>query len=236
MADQNLVRKAQQLKGVFVLGGDIVRAEDPNHLGLGWRSRRGLEADKTGPTLSYERGLAAVALWRWNNELILVPSAGDSNVEGQGGKCPATATVLSLEMQAEGVPAANIIEEKLAFTTTEHFIYGPLIARDQKWKPSEIGIVTTFSQFGRVAAMLHLMDQQTIYPFRLEENALISCERALIASDPDKWTVLFQQMHAHPEMLRTQVSEHNGTNQLFTGWSPNPKYPGPFAGFRDPLE
>src|SRR5437763_10584649 len=75
MADEALARCVSTLSAVFIFGGDIMRAEDPGHLGgLGWRSLRGLERDKTGPMPSYERVQAGSCRRRMNPRLLLIPS------------------------------------------------------------------------------------------------------------------------------------------------------------------
>ena len=72
MADEVLASCVATLSAVFIFGGDIRRAENPGHLGgLGWRSLRRLEEDKTGPMPSYERVQAGSCLHRMNPKLFL---------------------------------------------------------------------------------------------------------------------------------------------------------------------
>jgi len=157
MADEVLASCVATLSAVFIFGGDIRRAENPGHLGgLGWRSLRRLEEDKTGPMPSYERVQAGSCLHRMNPKLFLIPSGGKSNLEAVAG-CPLIATVMAAELRELGVPSAAIIEERQSFTTQEHFVHCPTIAQQRGWKPTEIGILAPFWQFGRITAMMKMM-------------------------------------------------------------------------------
>ena len=61
MVDEVLFDCVQKLQAVCVFLADVVPTTEPLYADLGWRSGRGLEADKTGPAFSYERVLAAAA-------------------------------------------------------------------------------------------------------------------------------------------------------------------------------
>jgi len=78
MADCVLSAVVQKLDAVCVFLADAVPTDEEPYAGLGWRSSRRLEADKTGPVFSYERVLAAAALYRMNPSLKLVVSAGNT--------------------------------------------------------------------------------------------------------------------------------------------------------------
>lgn len=231
MSDKTLIDRVQKLKAVFILGGDIIPAKDPNHLGLGWRSLCGTEKDKTGAMPSYERVQAGASLWRMNPDIILIPSGGESNLPEQTGKSPAISTVMAAELQALEVPAQNIIEEDKSFTTRDHFTYCPQIAKAHGWAPHEIGILTVFFHLGRVSAGLVAIGKDA-EPLKLGEVALLSAERVLAAED-DAWDKVFVDLYSSPEMVTTLVGEALGTGQLLAGHQP--KYPRPFTGFPDPL-
>ena len=125
MADEALVSCVATLSAVFILGGDITRAQNREHLGgLDWRSLRGLEEDKTGPMPSYERVEAGSCLHRMNPSLLLIPSGGKSNLP-TAGDSPPIATVMAAELRELGVPSTAIIEETQSFTTQEHFVHCP---------------------------------------------------------------------------------------------------------------
>jgi hypothetical protein len=73
MPDTALTNCVRGLSAVFIFGGDIKPADDPNHLGgLGYRSLHDLEGDKTGAMPSYVRVLAGAALYRINPKLVLI--------------------------------------------------------------------------------------------------------------------------------------------------------------------
>jgi DUF218 domain len=189
MADEALVSCVATLSAVFILGGDITRAQ--NLGGLGWRSLRGLEEDKTGPMPSYERVEAGSCLHRMNPSLFLIPSGGKSNLP-IAGDSPPIATVMAAELRELGVPSTAIIEETQSFTTQEHFVHCSAIARARRWNSAEIGILAPFWQFGRITAMMMMMmraeEYGSIDPFVLGVTPLISIERALASEDPTKWT------------------------------------------------
>ena len=238
MADEVLASCVATLSAVFIFGGDIRRAENPGHLGgLGWRSLRRLEEDKTGPMPSYERVQAGSCLHRMNPKLFLIPSGGKSNLEAVAG-CPPIATVMAAELRELGVPSAAIIEERQSFTTQEHFVHCPTIAQQRGWKPTEIGILAPFWQFGRITAMMKMMMMRpgqygTIDPFVLGVTPLISVERALASEDPAKWNDYFEQLYDDFAMAKTFVREALGVGALWTGHAP--KYGRPYRGFHDPL-
>ena len=228
MADTALARCVATLSAVFIFGGDIMRAENQENLGgLGWRSLKGLETDKTGPMPSYERVLAGECLHRMNPSLLLIPSGGKTNLEGAGAS-PLIATVMAAELRELGVPPGAIIEETQSFTTQEHFIYCPEIARSRGWQATEIGILAPFWQFGRITAMM-MMRAESIDPFVLGVTPLISVERALASEDPTKWNKYFEDLYDEPAMEQTFVRETVGVGKLWTG------FPTPYRGFSDPL-
>jgi len=238
MADEALASCVATLSAVFIFGGDIMRAEDPEHLGgLGWRSLRGHESDKTGPMPSYERVLAGECLQCMNPRLLLIPSGGETNLEAAGDS-PRIATVMAAELRELGVPSAAIIEEPLSFTTKDHFVYCSSVARKRRWKATEIGILAPFWQFGRITAMMKLMmmragQYEPINPFALGVTPLISVERVLASDDPVKWNAYFNKLYDDPAMAQTLVKETVGVGQLWAGHAP--KFGAPYKGFLDPL-
>jgi hypothetical protein len=232
MTDEALASCVATLSAVFILGGDIKPAQNREHLeGLGWRSLRGLEEDKTGPMPSYERVEAGSCLHRMNPSLLLIPSGGKSNLPTVGDR-PPIATVMAAELRELGVPSTAIIEETQSFTTKEHFIYCPEIARSRGWQATEIGILAPFWQFGRITAMM-MMRAESIDPFVLGVTPLISVERALASEDPTKWNKYFEDLYDEPAMAKTFVGEILGVGQLWTGHAP--KFGTPYKGFSDPL-
>jgi hypothetical protein len=108
--------------------------------------------DKMGPMPSYERVLAGGRLHRMNPSLLLIPSGGKTNLEAAGNG-PRIATVMAAELRELGLPSTAIIEETQSFTTQEHFVHCPAIAREHRWKATEIGILAPFWQFGRITSM-----------------------------------------------------------------------------------
>ena len=105
---------------------------------------------------SHERVLAGECLHRMNPSLLLIPSGGKTNLEGTGDS-PPIATVMAAELRELGVPSTAIIEETQAVTTQEQFVHCPAIARERRWKATEIGILAPFWQFGRITSMMKLM-------------------------------------------------------------------------------
>jgi hypothetical protein len=237
MPDEALTNCVKGLSAVFIFGGDIKRAENPNHLGgLGYRSLRDLEGDKTGPMPSYVRVLAAAALYRINPKLVLIPSAGKSNLPGVPENAPSIAKVMAAELRAEGAPAASIIEEESTFETQEHFINCSAIAREHGWHGTEIGILTVFWHFGRIGAMMMRIqagNSLRIEPLSLGKTRFISVERALASEDEERWKTYFTQLYNNSEMIKTLAKEATGSGQLLTGHAP--AYGKPYRGFRDPL-
>jgi DUF218 domain len=228
MTDEALASCVATLSAVFILGGDIKPSQNREHLeGLGWRSLRGLEEDKTGPMPSYERVEAGSCLHRMNPSLLLIPSGGKSNLPTAGDR-PPIATVMAAELRELGVPSTAIIEETQSFTTQEHFVYCPEIARSRGWQATEIGILAPFWQFGRITAMM-MMRAESIDPFVLGVTPLISVERALASEDPTKWNKYFEDLYDEPAMEQTFVRETVGVGKLWTG------FPTPYRGFSDPL-
>jgi len=234
MADEALVSCIATLSAVFIFGGDIMPHQDREHLGgLGWRSLRGLERDKTGPMPSYERVLAGECLHRMNPRLLLIPSGGKSNLEAVGDS-PPIASVMAAELRELGVPPPAIIEETQSFTTQDHFLYCSAVARERHWKATEIGILAPFWQFGRVTAMMMIMraEQRPIDPFVLGVT-LLSVERVLASDDPVRWNTYFKNLYDNPAMAQTFVQETVGVGQLWAGHAP--KFGAPYRGFSDPL-
>jgi hypothetical protein len=233
LSDEVLATSARTLSAVFIFGGDITRAERPEHLGgLGWRSLRKLEPDKTGPMPSYERVLAGAVLHRMNPALILIPSAGQSNLEGAGAT-PPIASVMAAEVRELGL----IIEEQKSFVTKDHFITCSAIARERGWKATEIGILSLFWHFGRITAMMTMMRAEkpgTIEPLVPGVTRLISVERVLASDDPAKWNGYSADLCADPAMAQTLAREAVGVGQLWSGHAP--QFGSPYKGFRDPLD
>jgi hypothetical protein len=239
MADQALASCVATLSAVFIFGGDIMPAENRGHLGgLGWRSLRGLEKDKTGPMPSYERVQAGSCLHRVNPGLLLIPSGGKSTLPTADGDSPLIATVMAAELRELGVAPTAIFEETQSFTTQDHFVYCSAIARARGWNATDIGILAPFWQFGRITAMMMMMMTRakqygSIDPFALGLTTLISVERALASEDPSKWNEYFKDLYGDPAMAQTFVQETLGVGQLWTGHAP--KFPHPYRGFDDPL-
>jgi len=232
MVDKVLSAFVQKLRGVFVFAADIVPTDDPRYK-IGWRSGAGLDADKTGPVFSYERVLAAAALYRMNPRLIVVPSGGKTNVDGVG-ESPPIASVVAAELQMLGVPASSIVEESGAFTSWDQVENCSALARDAGWGTRDCAILAPGWQMGRVAAMLlHGKSVCNISPFELGITPLISMERALAAERPKKWNEYFNELYAAAAFKVTLAREALGTGQLLTGHQP--MYPNPFRGFPDPL-
>jgi len=238
MADEALARCVSTLAAVFIFGGDIMRAEDPRHLGgLGWRSLKGLERDKTGPMPSYERVQAGSCLHRMNPSLLLIPSGGKTNLEAASNS-PLIATVMAAELRELGVPSTAIIEETQSFVTQDHFVHCSAIARERHWKATEIGILAPFWHFGRIAAMIKIMmmkpgQYEPIDPFVLGVTPFISVERVLESDDPDTWNVYFNNLYDDPAMAQTLARETVGAGRLWAGHAP--KSGAPYRGFLDPL-
>lgn len=224
MRDAVLINRVSALSAVFIFGGDIKPAENPEHLGgLGYRSLRSFERDKTGPMPSYERVLAGAALCRINPKLVLIPSAGRSNLPGVAENAPSIAEVMAAELQAQGVPAASIIEERESYVTQDHFTNCSAIARQRGWKTAEIGILTLFWHFARITAMMMRIEAEKrvqIDPLALGETRLISVERVLASVDEEKWKEYFTELYTDPDMIKTLASEAAGCGQLSAGHAP----------------
>src|SRR5262249_43513147 len=160
---------------------------------------------------------------------------GKTNLEAAGNS-PRIATVMAAELRELGVPSTAIIEETQSFTTQEHFIHCPAIARERRWKATEIGILAPFWQFGRITSMMKLMMMRPgqygpIDPFVLGVTLLISVERVLTSDDPDKWNAYFNNLYDDPAMAQTLVRETVGVGQLWAGHAP--KSGAPYRGFLD---
>lgn len=228
MFDSVLRVLLQQLKVVCVFAGDIVPTHEPPYTS-GWRSGRISEVDKTGPVFSYERVLAAAAVWRMNQELILVPSGGNTNIPGRTSS--PIATVVAFELTQLGVPRSAIIEEPRAFFAHEQLTNCSAKVREEGWLPESVAILAPCWQLPRICGMLaHMRD--TVKPFALGVTPFISMERALAAEDP-AWNARFAEWYATPEAREMFAKEALGTGQLWAGHQP--KYPNPFRGFADPL-
>lgn len=228
MADQVLSALVQKLQAVCLFAADIVPTNETLYADLGWRSGRGLEEDKTGPVFSYERVLAAAALYRMNPSLTIVPSGGYTNVEGR--QSSPIATIVAFELEQLGVPRSAIIEEKQAFTTQEQLANCSAIVREKEWSADRVAILAPCWQFGRISAMMAQM--KNIEPFTISLTHFISMERALAAEDL-RWNNRFAEWYATPEAREMFAKETLGAGQLWTGHQP--KYPNPFRGFIDPL-
>jgi DUF218 domain len=225
MVDEVLAKRVNALSAVFIFGGDITCFDGR------WRSLKGLERDKTGPMPSYERVLAGASLHRMNPRLTLVVSAGRSNLEGSE-KAPLIATVMKAELEELGVSSNLIVEEQASFATRDHFINCSVIAQQRGWGATEIGIVSLFWHFGRIAAMMKMMEAD-IAPFVLGRTSFLSVERILMSEDGAKWKPYFTTLYADAAMAKTLSDEAVGTGQLWTGHAP--KFGGPYGGFDDPL-
>ncbi len=234
MPDQALEQVVKSLKAVFIFGGDITPASDPSHLGgLGWRSLRGVETDKTGAMPSYERVQAAAVLHQINPKLILVPSGGRTNIGGAS-HGPPISSVMAAELRELGVPSGVIIEESVAFDTREQVVLCATIARDYGWGRN-VAVLSLFIHFGRITAMMRHDGFTHEYTRSLSPDVtrFISVERALAHADAPRWNAYFKDLYGRPEMIPTLVGETLGTGQLWAGHSP--AYPNPFRGFKDPL-
>ena len=228
MADSILSAFVQKLEAVCLFAADVVPTEESLYAGLGWRSGRGLEADKTGPVFSYERVLAAAALYRLNTSLIIVPSAGYSNIAGR--QSIPVATGVAFELTQLGVPRSSIIEEPSAFSTQEQLINCAAKVREKGWSADRVAILAPCWQFPRICAML--VHTQDIKPFVLGVTPFISMERALAAEDA-RWNARFTEWYATPEAREMFAKETLGAGQLWAGHQP--RFPNPFRGFPDPL-
>jgi uncharacterized SAM-binding protein YcdF (DUF218 family) len=89
---------------------------------------------------SYERVLAGECFHRRNPRLLLIPSGGRSNLEAVGDSS-LIASVMAAELRELGVPSTAIIEETQSFRTQDHFLHCSAIARERRWKATEIGIL-----------------------------------------------------------------------------------------------
>ena len=229
MADQALFACVQELQAVFLFAADVVPSNDPLYACFrGWRSGRGLEADKTGPVFSYERVLAAAALYRMNPSLVIVPSGGYTNADHI--QNVPISTVIAFELGQLDIPQTSIIEEPLASNTFGQVVQCAAVARKHRWLADRVAILAPFWQFARITGMIaHMHD---IEPFALGTTRLISMERALAAEDAT-WNVRFAEWYATPEVREMFAKEAIGTGQLWTGHQP--RYPNPFRGFSDPL-
>jgi DUF218 domain len=233
MPDPILQSCIQKLKAICVLSGSIKKAQDTAHLGLGWRSLRGAEEDKTGGRPSYEVVLAAAVLWQMNPRLKLVLSGGIDPSEMQPGQ-PQISTVMAAEIVSLGIDPNAIIEESEGINTWMQLVECANVSRMNGWSADEVGVCSFIWHFGRITAMLCQGDEiANLSPIDPSVTPLISAERVLMGHDPEKWRVYFTELYEHPAMHRTMVSEVLGTGQLWAGHQP--KHPEPFRGFPDPL-
>jgi hypothetical protein len=185
---------------------------------------------------SFVRVLAGAALYRINPKLMLIASAGKSNLPAAAGDAPSIARVMAAELEHLGVSATSIIEERESFETQEHFIHCSAIAREHGWHGSQIAILTLFWHFGRIAAMMMRIqagNSTRIEPLALGETRFISVERVLASEDEGKWKEHFTDVYGRPDMINTLAKEAIGSGQLLTGHAP--EYGRPYRGFRDPL-
>jgi len=227
MADVALRECVQRLSAVYIFTADIVPTEDPAYAHLGWRSGRGLEQDKSGPVFSYERVLAAAALYAMNPLITLVPSGGRTTVD-ETAKIT-IASVVAFELTLLGVPHDRIIEEPFAFNAQEQIMQCAKHARLMEWPGERVAFLAPCWQLSRITALLvHLRE---VEPFGIN-TTFISIERALGAQDPT-WNERFKEFYRTPEVLEIFAKEVLGTGQLWAGHQP--KYPNPFRGFNDPL-
>ena len=231
--DEALLSRIRELEVGCVFLGDIKPAENPTHLGgLGWRSLKGTEADKTGGCPSYERVQAAGALHRMNPRLKLIVSGGFTNVGDT--KSPVTiAAVAAAELREMGVPAEAIIEESAAFTNWEQILFCSKIIRELGFPAEKVSILQLFFVFNRVTAMIANGKRSEVAPFAIGKTTLLSVERVLAAEDPT-WNQYFKGLYATPKVMVTIMGDALGAGQLWTGHQP--KYPNPFRGFEDPLK
>jgi len=241
MADQVLRALLKKLQAVCLFAGDIVPIEGKTSASpFGWRSANKDEFDKTGPTFSSTRVLAAAAVYRMAMSFKVVVSGGKTNVGDL--ESPPIASVVAHELTilgntpeldypgAHGVPRHAIIEEPTAFTSAEQVIQCAKIAREQGWEASRVAILAPCWQFGRITAMLAQM--RGIEPFVLGVTPFISMERAL-AADDEAWNARFVEWYSTPEAREMFAKEALGAGQLWTGHQP--RWPNPFRGFTDPL-
>ena len=228
MVDQVLFDRVQNLQAVCIFAADIVPTKEPFYADLGWRSGSGLEQDKTGPVFSYERVLAAAALYRMNPSLVIVPSGGYTNVDGK--QSVPISTVIAFEIAQLGVPQSAVIEEPLAFNTQEQVVHCAEKVRENGWSADRVAILAPCWQFARITGILANM--RDIQPLALGITHLVSMERALAAEDA-QWNTQFAEWYATPEAREMFAKEALGAGQLWAGHQP--KYTNPFRGFADPL-
>lgn len=230
MTDQNLGTCIKSLKAIIVIGGDLVVAEDPSHLGFGVRSMKGIEGDIGGACPSYERALAAHVVWEINPKISIVVSGGLSNVPNTSISVT-TARVLRAELEKLGVPSANIIEEGESFTTLEQFPNCSRIVLEHGWDGREVGLLSMGWHLPRIQALLHFWSEENISPLNKKVRYL-SAER-ILATKGEKWTEYFSILEATPEMLQRRAGELLGTEQVLTGY--NTRFRKPYDGLSDPL-
>ena len=232
MPDNVIVQMAKTLKAVILLGGDIIVAESLEHLGgLGVRSRRWTEGDFHGACPSYERVLAAFELWRMNPALIIIASGGKSNV--LAGVDITSAQVISAELEMLGVPAGNIIEEDVSFTSLEQLPLCAKIIRDRGWTCNDVAFLSMGWHLPRVRMSALYFEGEDIRPLGDDRMAYISADYVLCTVVPEKWVPYFEELDATPEMQQRRVGELRGIEQMLCGW--NVKYKGPFRGLPHPL-
>jgi len=229
MKDRVLSSLVKRLQAVCVFAADIVPTKEIPYASIGWRSGRGVEPDKTGPMFSYERVLAAAALYRENRLIVLVPSGGYSNLK-PGEDNPSISAVVAFELTQLGVPRAAIIEEPTAFDCGEQVVRCAEIMRWKRWEADRVAILAPCWNFARISALIALMPDAK--PFALGTTPFISMERALAAEDAG-WNARFAEWYAMPEVREVFAKDALGTGQLWAGHQP--LYPKPYRGFNDPL-
>ena len=227
--DTTLFNCVQKLQAVCIFTADIVSTDEPLYASLRCRSGRGLEPDRTGPVFSYERVLAAAALYRINPRLKLIPSGGFTNREDQQGTT--ISAVVAFELEQLGVPRSAIIEEPLASSTQEQVVNCAAVSREKEWSADRIAILAPSWQFERIVAFLIVT--RDIEPFALGITRCLPMERALINEDPI-WEGLFAEWYAIPAVREMMMKDALGAVQLLTGYHPVYGVK-PFRGFPDPL-
>jgi len=231
MEKRDLLELAKRLDVVFIFCGDICpKKEGEDYPSFeGWRSTRGLEADKTGPVFSYERGLAAARLWQMNNKLILIPSGGATNVEGCG-KRPFISSVVRFELENLGVSPESILEEDQAFNTHQQVVLCDRMAMRENWNRRRVAILAPCWQLGRILAMIAYSDDLEVFKARLTQ--LISMEMVLSAIDETR-RGRFLEAYADPRAREMFALEALGAGQVCGGFQP--PHPYPYPGFPHPL-
>lgn len=230
MTDTALKRAIERLAVVCVFCGDIVPTNEElrNVSYDGWRSGRAMEFDKTGPTWSYERILAAAEIWKINPEIKIILSGGKTTLEVPGADtAPTIARVAAYEPMTLGVDATSITEESSAYTSKQQLEYCDVLVR--RYHQRKIAILAPCWQFARISATISRLNPITISL----NTTFLSMERVLEAADPS-WNEKFSGWYSTSPAREMFAKECLGAGQLWTGHQP--RYPNPFRGFIDPLE